>query len=455
VLSLLAGEVKGLRYDIRAVIRELMLTQVYQRSCELSAPDAASADVRLQELAQQLSTWEAQRTELTTAGDQKKLAVDEALAKLSETRKQVAEGAKTLAPLQAALVAAQAETTKAQAAVTAAQADIEKKKQQSAAVAAAAAKAKEAAELIKDDKVLADAAAKIAERAKATTEAEAAAERNVVALTAALEEPKKKEQEAQSALDKEAAAFPSPQQIVELESAERAATFAFNEAIYAVAELDARATLAKLLKQHAELQKNGDVAGAQRLWGQLVEELSNRGQVALLKPLTAEQFALSAMQATGFIGVQQQAAEAAVAKAAPEEWKKASDAEKPLLMQKLREPKVYDNVKGQLAEFIRLYGGLPGQDYQATVNQALFFGNGSVLEAWLKPTPGNLIARLQEKKEPAEAADELYTSIFSRPATEDEKTAIGNFLKDREDKPVALAELAWALLASTEFRFNH
>lgn len=456
VLSLLAEEVKARKYDIRAVLRELLLTKAYQRSCELSAPDATEAGSREQELSNRLLQLESQRTELATARDQKKIASDEALAKLNELRKQFAEAAKTLAPLQTALTAAQGEVTKAQAAVSAAQADFEIKKPQTTALAIAAAKAKEAAELIKDDKVLAEAAGKLAERAKAVADAEGAAAKKVEELTAAVASLKKKEQEAQAVLDKDAAAFPTAAQIVELEKAERLAVFQLNEAIYAIADLDACVTLAKLLKQHAELQKNGDVAGAQRLWGQLVEELSIRNQVANLKPLTAEQFALSAMQATGVIGVQQQAAEAAVTKAAPEEWKKAGDADKPLVMHKLREPKVFDNVKGQLAEFIRLYGGLPGQDYQATVNQALFFGNGSVIDTWLRPTPGNLTTRLMETKEPAELADGLYLAVFSRPATDDEKTAVANFLKDRDaDKAVAIAELTWALLASTEFRFNH
>jgi hypothetical protein len=456
VLTLLTEEVKTLKYDMRAAIRELMLTKVYQRTCELPAPDVAAAASREQEFAQQLMQFEAQRAELVTARDQKKSVVDESVSKITDARMRLAEAAKTLAPLQTALTTAQAEVAKAQAAVTAAQKDIETKKTQSAAITLAATKAKEAAELIKDDKVLAEAATKLAERAKVATDAESAANKKVTELTAAVEPAQKKAADAQAALDKESAGFPTPQQIVELEVAERSAGFAFNESIYAVAEIDARVTLVKLLKQHAELQKNGDIAGAQRLWGQLIEELANRGQVALLKPLSAEQFALSAMQATGFIVAQQQSAEAALVKAAPEEWKKASDAEKPLVMQKLREPKVFDNVKGQLAEFIRLYGGLPGQDYQATVNQALFFGNGSVLDTWLKPTAGNLIARLQEKKEPTELADELYLAVFSRAATPDEQTAVTNFLKDREaDKAVALAELAWALLASTEFRFNH
>lgn len=448
VLALLADELPAMKYDLRGMLRELLLTKMYQRSCELDAPENADPTA----FESQLQQLEATRGSLSTTRDQKKVAWDETISKVTEARKQVADAAKTLAPLQTALTAAQAEVAKAQAGITAAQADVEKKKPQTAAIVAAAAKAKEAAELIKEDKVIAQSAAKLAERAKAVEEAEAAAVKKVAELTAAKEPLVVKEKEAQAALDKEAAAFPTPTQIVELEKSERAANAAFNEALYGLADLDARVTLTKLLKQHAELQKT-DVPGAERLWNQLREELSNRGQVALLKPLSAEQFALSTMQAAGLIATQEQAAAASVAKA--DEWKKAADAEKPGVMKKLAEPKVFENVRGNLNEFVRLYGGLPGQDYQATVNQALFFGNGSVLETWLKPAPGNVITRAQEKTEPSAAADELYFAILSRPATAEEQTAVAEFLKERTDRPVALAELAWALLASAEFRFNH
>jgi hypothetical protein len=450
VLAMLADELPGMKYDLRAMMRELLLTKAYQRGCELVAPE--NADVAA--IDNQLMQFESLKTSLAATRDQQKAKWDEAIAKLTEARKQVAEAAKTLAPLQTALTAAQTEVAKAKTGITAAEADVEKKKPQTAAVAAAAAKAKEAAELIKEDKVIAQSAAKLAERATAVAEAEAAAVKKVEELKTALAPLVAKETEAQAALDKAAAGFPTPTQIVELETVERSANVAFNQALYELADVNARETLTKLLKQHAELQKS-DPPGAERLWNQLREELANRGQVALLKPLTAEQLALSTMQAAGLITVQQQAAEAAVTKSAPKEWKEAPDAEKATVMQKLSEPKVFENVRGNLNEFVRLYGGLPGQDYQATVNQALFFGNGSVLETWLKPGSSNLLARLEKQTEPPAIADELYMSIFSRAATADEQTAVADFLKDRTDRPVALAELAWALLASAEFRFNH
>lgn len=451
VLALLADELPALKYDLRSVLRELLLTNAYQRSCEMTAPDNSDPTA----IEQQLSQLTAQRNELEAAVELKKTAWNDSATKLNQARKQLTEAAKSLDPLRAAVVTAQAETAKAKTALSPAQADAEKKKSQAELVNLAAAKAKEAADLLKEDKELGEAAAKIAERAKAMAANVDAANKKVTTLTAALEPLQQKEKEAQAAVDKAQASLPTSTQITELESNERKTNEALTAVQYEVADLVKRESLTTLLKQHAELQKT-DAAEAVRVWGKLVEELANRGQVALLKPLTAEQFALSTMQAAGMISVQQQAAELALTKAAPAEWKSASDAEKPGVMKKLSEPKVFENVRGQLAEFIRLYGGLPGQDFQATVNQALFFGNGSVLNTWLKPAPGNLLARVQEKKEPADVAEELYFAIFARPATADETTAVSDYLKDRpDDRPVALAELTWALLASSEFRFNH
>lgn len=450
LLTLLADELPKFKYDLRSFLREILLSNAYQRSCELVAPagqDLASFDQQLAALAQQQAV-------LAQVKDTKLAAWKGASTGLEAVRKQLAESAKVLDPLKASLAAADAEATKAQAAAAAAQADVEAKKTQTQVVQTAAVKAKEAADLLKEDKELADAAAKIAARAAATAEAEKVATAKAAELAAVVGPTKNKLIEAQAAVDTASGAIPPPAKLLELETAERTSLATFNDAQYAVADLEARTALVKQLKQHAEALAK-DAAEAGRLWQPLLENLANRGQVAQLKPLSAEQFALSTMQAAGVLATQEKAAEDALTKANPDEWAKASDADKPQVMRKLREPKVFENVRGQVGQFVQLYGGLPGQDFQATVNQALFFGNGSVLDSWLKPGSG-LLAQLTAKTEPAALADELYFGVLGRAPSADEITAVGEFLKDRtEDRPVALAELTWALLASSEFRFNH
>jgi Protein of unknown function (DUF1549)/Protein of unknown function (DUF1553) len=155
--------------------------------------------------------------------------------------------------------------------------------------------------------------------------------------------------------------------------------------------------------------------------------------VAKLKPLTAEQLAWSLMQATGL-----------------------ADAERKALGDKLTESTLHDKLVGQVQPFVRTFAvpGQPQQEFQATIDQALFLANGSVVRGWLVPRSGNLLDQLLAK--PSDVADELYLAILTRRPSEEERRAIDNYLHDRQgSRPDALQELAWALLASAEFRFNH
>ena len=77
--------------------------------------------------------------------------------------------------------------------------------------------------------------------------------------------------------------------------------------------------------------------------------------------------------------------------------------------------------------------------------------NGPIVRGWLTPRPGNLVARLQ--KLPGDAvAEELYLSVLTRLPDAEERRDVAEFLARR---PGTFADLVWALLASTEFRFNH
>ena len=53
-------------------------------------------------------------------------------------------------------------------------------------------------------------------------------------------------------------------------------------------------------------------------------------------------------------------------------------------------------------------------------------------------------------------ADELFLSTLARRASVDEQADVAAYLVGRDaDRAAALQELAWALVASAEFRFNH
>jgi hypothetical protein len=123
------------------------------------------------------------------------------------------------------------------------------------------------------------------------------------------------------------------------------------------------------------------------------------------------------------------------------------------------EATVRSKLAGQLGAFITLFGagaGQPQDEFFATVDQALFFANGSQLRGWLAPSGDNLCGRLA-KLEGAEAiAEELYLSALCRRPTAQEIDDVARQLAAApEQKAEVVQSLAWALLTSAEFRFNH
>jgi hypothetical protein len=157
---------------------------------------------------------------------------------------------------------------------------------------------------------------------------------------------------------------------------------------------------------------------------------------AHLKPLSPEQLAWSLMQATGL-----------------------TDAERKALGKGATEAALHGRLARNVGPFAATFGGKPGQSqagFEATLDQALFLSNGQQVRGWLAPRPGNLTDRLTRLKEPAAVADELYLSVLTRLPDADERKEVADCLKGRTaDRTAALQELAWALIASAEFRFNH
>jgi hypothetical protein len=151
---------------------------------------------------------------------------------------------------------------------------------------------------------------------------------------------------------------------------------------------------------------------------------------ALEKPLTAEQLFASALQATG-----------------PAEGASASPAGATKELQELK------------TRFLQAFAAEPREvdgEGRATVKGALFLLNDAQFLKLLEPQPGNLTQRLVEQIDSATFADELFQSVLSRPADEDERREVTEHLManhgPRED---AVKQLIWALLASAEFTTNH
>src|SRR5205085_10397091 len=112
---------------------------------------------------------------------------------------------------------------------------------------------------------------------------------------------------------------------------------------------------------------------------------------AAIRPLSAEQFAWSLAQATGQLDAEGKSAKATeatvVAKLAPTVQSIAA---------------LFANIPGEPAV---------NQDFEATLDQALFLNNGKTLEAWLAPRPYSLADRLAKCADGKAVADELYLSV--------------------------------------------
>ncbi|MGC3967366.1 MAG: DUF1549 domain-containing protein [Pirellulales bacterium] len=199
-----------------------------------------------------------------------------------------------------------------------------------------------------------------------------------------------------------------------------------------------------------------DKAALARGWELLVARWTEQGDVPLLKPLGPEAFAASMLQATGFVTISEGKALATLKKSPPKELVKLDEADRPRMESMWVDRQTFDPLKSNYARFIELYGEATGGDFSATLNQALFFGNGGVVDNWLVPKYDNLAARLVAEKDAARLADEMYLAVFTRPASDTERTDVAGFLEGREKQKLeAVKEMLWALLSSNEFRFNH
>lgn len=100
---------------------------------------------------------------------------------------------------------------------------------------------------------------------------------------------------------------------------------------------------------------------------------------------------------------------------------------------------------------------LPGDDFQVSVDEALLLSNSDrVMRDLLREGKDTLVGKLVELKEPGQIADTAFWSMMSRAPAEAEQAAVSEYLKQRHDRlPEACRQLVWALLTSSECRFNY
>jgi hypothetical protein len=450
LLSLLSEELKAGGFKLRPLFREIALTRTYQRSCDAPRPEI----VNFADIAARLERLQRDKEKLTAAVLPLQDAVTKAKTDFKAARDEDTRLAGELPKLEKAVADANQAADKAIVALKMSQESAAKLREQASAVAELVAKTTEIEGKLPNDPALEQAIAAIGKSSVELAAAADSAAKQVAVRTSEQSETGQRLAAAELALKAAGQKRLTPERLRGFEQTQLETEHQFAEAKYGIAAMDMLAANAKAILDYRVLAQS-DPEKAAAAWSAVVERLTIAGQVAPLKALSPEQMAASAMRATGMFTSQEASAVATINNKPPDELKNATDADKPRMKARFVELRLLDQIDGTINEFVKYYGGQPGQDFQATVNQALFFGNGTTIDGWLKPAGENLVARLSKLDDSGATADEMYQSIFSRPPSEAEKQNVAAYLKDRSDKPIALAEMAWALLSSSEFRFNH
>lgn len=99
----------------------------------------------------------------------------------------------------------------------------------------------------------------------------------------------------------------------------------------------------------------------------------------------------------------------------------------------------------------------PGDDFQVGVSEALLFSNGDRIEKeLLTDAADRLLGRLKQVKDRKQQIQLAVRAILCHEATAEETKAFDEYLAKRSDRPAnALRQMVWALLTSSEFRFNY
>lgn len=451
LLTLLANALRDGGFHVRPLLRGIALSRTYARSVEppTLGPDAISG---IDALVERLS---AERPALEAAVGPLRDAAHVAEQRLADL---LAADSALLGELAPLLSARSTARTTADAAATArkgAEDERAKTEARSTALAAASTAAAQAAALLPDDKDLATAAATVASRAASTAAALEPARALVATKTAEHDAALAALDAARRACDAVAVRRPSPEEIAAADAAAAEARRAWREAGFALASSEHRLALARDLLRHAHLAGT-DPAAAALLRESILERMTAAGQVGRLRALSPEQFAFSVLTASGSIESFRTTAEAKIEKEPPEALKAAPPSTAAVVRGLRVEMQTVHEAAGLLSTVAGLFGDPLANEFQSSVNQALWLGNSSEVAGWLRPGGANLAARLAALPDDGLLAVEAYLALFSRYPDTEEKAVVATALGGRTaDRPTAIAELLGAMLSSNEFRFNH
>ena len=462
LLTLLASELRASGYDARQFLKSIVLTHAYQRSCEAPTPDTINiADIaaRMQSLQQLAATLEPTVNDASVAAKTAEqeldnvvaanLAIDARVAMMqtpvmdaqklvdqATTNLKDARSAESLLLRQLASLQSVRDSTAITTASTRQVSDTDATHQEA-------------------EKLLLTAHQILQKHIDLAQKKISAAKNSVAAAELNLQSAHSQEQQAMQAASDLKATKTSVADLQLLEQTKLAAAVNYRNASYRRHQLNQMLALCELHLKYTEISADQPET-AQLLWQTIVEQSTIACQIAPLKPLSPEQLAASIMQATGVLPLEIKAVDEALQKKPPQIDDQAADHEKQRVMRSAMNTGVLNRTRNTFRQFVTYYGGLPGEDFQATAGQALFFGNGSVIDGWLQPRSNNLTARLGSLTDTDDLAEEMYLSIFGRSATIEEHKEIRELMQQYpNERNAILTEFIWAMLSSTEFRFNH
>jgi mono/diheme cytochrome c family protein len=104
--------------------------------------------------------------------------------------------------------------------------------------------------------------------------------------------------------------------------------------------------------------------------------------------------------------------------------------------------------------FVKQFPDLFPAEYNATLQQAMFFSNSSLFDALLAPRDGNLAARLMAMTSNEARVRGAYAAVFGREPDREELRECAAYLAKRSPE-AGVKQLLWAMLTSAEFQVNH
>ena len=118
-------------------------------------------------------------------------------------------------------------------------------------------------------------------------------------------------------------------------------------------------------------------------------------------------------------------------------------------------PESLKRIEKQTAEWAK-YLDSRTREFQSSTGEALFLSNSETVRKLVAAGGDNLTARLAAIRDERALVKTAFAATLGRPPTAAESDRLVDWLRrSGRDRRTACEDMAWALVASAEFRFNH